>query len=110
MPTFLARAGTVCRSSSHYDAFFAMSATVEENITLSKFSDSTADEALALRPARAAINFLSRRELLAAAAAGGALVATGPAHGAAFGNPDEPPQGAVNSSPGALSDPGPQNP
>ena len=30
---------------------------------------------------------------------------------ATFGNPDEPPQGAVNAkSPGSLSDPGPQNP
>jgi oxalate decarboxylase len=77
---------------------------------MSKFPDSTEDEALPLRPARAAMNFLSRRDVLAAAAAGGALVAAGPAHAAAFGNPDEPPQGAVNSSPGALRDPGPQNP
>jgi len=48
--------------------------------------------------------------VLAASAAGGAVLATAPAHAATFGNPDEPPQGAVNSSPGALSDPGPQNP
>jgi oxalate decarboxylase len=33
------------------------------------------------------------------------------AQGATFGNPDEPPQGAVNAKgPGNLSDPGPQNP
>src|SRR6516225_10188145 len=56
------------------------------------------------------MSFLSRRAVLAAAAAGGALVAAGRAHAAAFGNPDEPPEGAVNSSPGALGDPGPQNP
>jgi oxalate decarboxylase len=36
---------------------------------------------------------------------------TASAHAASFGNPDEPPQGAINAkSPGSLSDPGPQNP
>jgi oxalate decarboxylase len=32
------------------------------------------------------------------------------ARAATFGNPDAPPQGAVNAGAGALSDPGPQNP
>jgi oxalate decarboxylase len=36
---------------------------------------------------------------------------TASAHAASFGNPDEPPQGAINAtSPGSLTDPGPQNP
>src|SRR5262245_14815230 len=74
---------------------------------MSKFPDSTADEAV---PATRAMRFLSRRDLLATAAAGGALLAAGSAQAATFGNPDEPPQGAVNSTPGALSDRGPQNP
>ncbi|MFG1463168.1 cupin domain-containing protein [Xanthobacter sp. DSM 24535] len=53
---------------------------------------------------------LSRRKLLALGAAGTAAVAATAAHAASFGNPDQPPQGAVNSSPGALSNPGPRNP
>ena len=69
-----------------------------------------ADKAVPLRPERGATSFLSRRDMLAVAAAGGALLAAGSAHAAAFGNPDEPPEGAVNSSPGALTDPGPRNP
>jgi oxalate decarboxylase len=52
---------------------------------------------------------LSRRMLLALSAAGGAAAAN-VARAASFGNPDEPPQGAINSTPSALSDPGPQNP
>ena len=52
---------------------------------------------------------LSRRMLLALSAAGGA-VAANVARAASFGNPDEPPEGAINSTPSALSDPGPQNP
>ncbi len=52
---------------------------------------------------------LSRRILLALGAAGGAVAATA-ARAASFGNPDEPAQGAINSTPPALSDPGPQNP
>jgi oxalate decarboxylase len=36
---------------------------------------------------------------------------TASAHAASFGNPDEPPQGAINAkSPGSSTDPGPQNP
>ncbi|PPE81129.1 cupin [Kaistia algarum] len=53
---------------------------------------------------------ISRRAMLALGAAGGAAIAGGAAQAASFGNPDEPPQGAINSTPGALSDPGPQNP
>jgi oxalate decarboxylase len=49
----------------------------------------------------------SRREMLAAAAAG---VVAGSAQAQTFGNPDEPPQGAINAkAPGNLADPGPQN-
>ena len=52
---------------------------------------------------------ISRRNLLAASAMGAAMVSS--AKAASFGNPDEPPQGAVNAkSPGSLTDPGPQNP
>lgn len=53
---------------------------------------------------------LSRRKLLALSAVGGAALAATGAEAASFGNPDEPAQGAVNSSPAALADPGPQNP
>ena len=52
----------------------------------------------------------SRRDLLAMSAAGAAMAGSG-AQAATFGNPDEPPQGAINAkSPGSLTDPGPQNP
>jgi oxalate decarboxylase len=48
--------------------------------------------------------------MLALTAAGAAVVGSG-AQAATFGNPDEPPQGAINAkTPGSLSDPGPQNP
>ena len=52
---------------------------------------------------------VSRRSVLAAAAAG--TVATAAAR-ATFGNPDEPPQGAINTigNPSSVTDPGPQNP
>jgi oxalate decarboxylase len=53
---------------------------------------------------------LSRRKLLALGAVGGAVVAAGSAHAATFGNPDQPAEGAINSTPGAVSNPGPQNP
>jgi oxalate decarboxylase len=53
---------------------------------------------------------LSRRRLLAASAAGAVLTGASAANAASFGNPDEPPEGAVNvSNPKALTDPGPQN-
>jgi len=52
---------------------------------------------------------VSRRSVVAAAA-GGMAVATA-AHAASFGNPDDPPQGAINAkNPASLTDPGPQNP
>jgi oxalate decarboxylase len=47
--------------------------------------------------------------MLALSALGSVAVA-GAANAATFGNPDEPAQGAVNSTPGAISEPGPQNP
>jgi len=51
----------------------------------------------------------SRRDVLAVSAVG-ALAATS-ARAASFGNPDLPPQGAINGKgPGNLADPGPQNP
>ena len=53
----------------------------------------------------------SRRSILAAGAAGGMMTTTAAAHAAGvFGNPDLPPQGAINSSAQASSDPGPQTP
>ncbi len=52
----------------------------------------------------------SRRELIVLSAAGAAVVGSG-AKAATFGNPDEPPQGAINAkTPGSVTDPGPQNP
>ena len=52
---------------------------------------------------------ISRRSILAAGAVGG--LASAAAHAAGvFGNPDLPPQGAMNASPEAFLDPGPQNP
>ncbi|MBE7210678.1 MAG: cupin domain-containing protein [Gluconacetobacter diazotrophicus] len=56
------------------------------------------------------MNPLPRRLLLAAA---GALGAAGAARAApTFGNPDSPPEGAINGrrTPGGLTDPGPRNP
>jgi oxalate decarboxylase len=54
----------------------------------------------------------SRRALLAASAAGGLLAgAAARVKAQTFGNPDLPPQGAINAqNPRSLSDPGPQNP
>ncbi|MFZ0836661.1 MAG: cupin, partial [Xanthobacteraceae bacterium] len=50
---------------------------------------------------------LSRRSVLATAAAGAAVSATAAA-AASFGNPDEPPQGEVNAkNPASITDPGP---
>jgi oxalate decarboxylase len=55
---------------------------------------------------------LSRRNIFAAAAAGGVLRAAASAQAASFGDPDEPPQGAINTkgSPSSVTDPGPNNP
>src|SRR6202049_2184158 len=52
----------------------------------------------------------SRRDMLAVSAAGAVMTASA-ARAASFGNPDLPPQGAINAKgPGNLSDPGPQSP
>jgi oxalate decarboxylase len=53
---------------------------------------------------------ISRRDVLAVTAAGAVMSAT-TARAASFGNPDEPPQGAINAKNRAsITDPGPQNP
>jgi oxalate decarboxylase len=50
----------------------------------------------------------SRRDVLAVSAAG--MMTATAARSASFGNPDQPPQGAINAKgPGNLTDPGPQN-
>ncbi len=58
------------------------------------------------------VNRLSRRHIIAAAAGAGAAAAGGTALAAVPGNPDEPPQGLVNTTghPASATDPGPQNP
>jgi oxalate decarboxylase len=55
---------------------------------------------------------VSRRGVLAAAAAGTVATAAATANAASFGNPDEPPQGRINTtgSPSSFTAPGPQNP
>ena len=47
-----------------------------------------------------------------AAATAGAVVTAAAASAATFGNPDEPPQGEINTrgNPSSFTDPGPQNP
>jgi oxalate decarboxylase len=51
----------------------------------------------------------SRRDMLAVSAAGAMMTASA-ARAASFGNPDLPPQGAINAKgPGNLADPGPQS-
>jgi len=53
---------------------------------------------------------ISRRHILAATAAGGAATAVS-AQAATFGNPDSPPEGAINArNASSVSNPGPQNP
>jgi len=52
---------------------------------------------------------LSRRDMIATTALGAAVLTTTPAGAATFGNPDAPPQGAVNArNPASVTDPGPQ--
>src|SRR5713226_9949901 len=62
---------------------------------------------------RPLMDTVSRRNLLAVTA-GGSLVAAAvqAAHAQSFGNPDLPPQGAINAknNPASITDPGPQNP
>ncbi len=61
---------------------------------------------------------MSRREALATTVAAGVVTAAATAAAAApeqaavsFGNPDDPPQGAINATnPRSITDPGPQNP
>ncbi|MGI4855557.1 MAG: cupin domain-containing protein [Janthinobacterium lividum] len=54
---------------------------------------------------------LSRRKVLAGAAAGAvALGASVTAKAAAFGNPDNPPEGRINAKPSSVTEPGPHNP
>src|SRR5713101_3597906 len=54
-------------------------------------------------------NMFSRRDMLAVSAAGAVMTASA-ASAASFGNPELPPQGAVNAkAPGNLRDPGPQS-
>jgi len=55
---------------------------------------------------------VSRRGVLAAAAVGTVATAAAAANAASFGNPDEPPQGQINTTanPSSFTDPGPQNP
>ncbi len=53
----------------------------------------------------------SRRNILAAGAAGGVATVGVAAHAATFGNPDMPPEGRINAlAASSLSNPGPQNP
>jgi oxalate decarboxylase len=55
---------------------------------------------------------LSRRQILAATAAGTMLTTSASVRAGSFGNPDEPPQGAINTkgNPASAADPGPNNP
>jgi oxalate decarboxylase len=57
------------------------------------------------------VKALSRRFMLGSTAAGGAMMAAAATQAASFGNPDLPPQGAVNvTDPRALAYPGPHDP
>src|SRR6266403_2380804 len=52
----------------------------------------------------------SRRDLLAASAMGAAMTVSA-ANAGSFGNPDQPPEGAINArNPASVTDPGPQDP
>ena len=54
---------------------------------------------------------ISRRDMLTATATGAMVTAATTARPASFGNPDEPPQGAINAkNRESVTDPGPQNP
>ncbi len=56
------------------------------------------------------MNPLSRRGVISAMSALGAAAAATVARAQSFGNPDFPPEGAVNATKSALSNPGPQSP
>src|SRR5260370_2319403 len=67
------------------------------------------------RPTRGVLGMMSRREVLATTTAAGvvtAATAAAPEKAAiSFGNPDDPPQGAINATNRrSITDPGPQNP
>src|SRR5712691_8245631 len=68
---------------------------------------------------RGVLNMISRREMLAATAVGGVATAASMTTATAapvrseisFGNPNDPPQGAINAkNPRSITDHGPQNP
>jgi oxalate decarboxylase len=60
---------------------------------------------------RPIVEIMSRRNLLAVTAAGSLAAAAAKAQAQSFGNPDLPPQGAINATnPASVIDPGPQNP
>jgi oxalate decarboxylase len=56
------------------------------------------------------MNPMSRRSVLSAAVAGGALASSTAARAAMFGNPDEPPQGLIDAPGRSATVPGPNNP
>jgi oxalate decarboxylase len=58
------------------------------------------------------MNPMSRRGLLAVTAGGSLIGAATKVQAQSFGNPDLPPQGAINAknNPASITDPGPQNP
>ncbi len=55
---------------------------------------------------------ISRRDIMVVTAAGSVAAAATSLRAATFGNPDEPPQGAINTkgNPASMTDPGPRNP
>jgi oxalate decarboxylase len=54
---------------------------------------------------------MSRRNALALGAAAGVTIVATASQAASFGNPDSPPEGAINAkNPASATDPGPQNP
>ena len=55
------------------------------------------------------MNPFSRRTVLSLGAAGGAAMTAFGARAATFGNPDQPPEGAINSNAASLREPGPKN-
>jgi len=55
------------------------------------------------------MNPFSRRAVLSLGAAGGAAMTALGARAATFGNPDGPPEGAINSNAASLREPGPKN-
>jgi oxalate decarboxylase len=58
------------------------------------------------------MTYISRRNMLAATTAGAVVAVAKTGRTASFGNPDEPPQGEINTrnNPASFADPGPKNP